>query len=114
MVVCADGDAVVWIRFFRGDRMRSWNLRRCVAALSLSSALLAGTAVADEQKAAAPAAEGAAAAQAVPAAPTTPAEPVHQHVHRVSRRPAKQTFFQRVMELERRKNAWLMRTFLGR
>jgi hypothetical protein len=32
----------------------------------------------------------------------------------VAVRPAKQTFFQRVMELERRKNAWLMRTLFGR
>jgi hypothetical protein len=94
--------------------MRSWNPRRFVAVVSLSSALLAGTAVADEQKAAAPVAENASAAQAVPAAPTTPAQPAQQHVHRVSRRPAKQSFFQRAMELERRKNAWLMRTFLGR
>jgi len=29
-------------------------------------------------------------------------------------RSSKQTFFGKVMELERRKNAWLRRTFLGR
>ncbi|MEY3175077.1 MAG: hypothetical protein RLZZ436_2991 [Planctomycetota bacterium] len=106
MVCRAEGFAVAWVRFFRGDCMRSWNVRRFVAALSLSSALLASAAVADEQK---PAAE-----QPAAAAPVAQAQPAPQHVHRVNRRPAKQTFFQRVMELERRKNAWLMRTFLGR
>jgi len=89
--------------------MRSWNVRRFVAALTMTWALMTAVAVADEQKAAAPAPASAAPA----AAPTVPAAPV-QHVHRVSRRPAPQSFFQRVMELERRKNAWLMRTFLGR
>lgn len=34
-------------------------------------------------------------------------------VYSVAPRP-KQTFFGRLMELERRKNAWLKRTFLGR
>ena len=91
--------------------MRSWNVRRFVTVLTVTCALTTAVAVADEQKAAA--APAAADAAAVAAAPTTPAVPV-QHVHRVSRRPAKQSFFQRVMELERRKNAWLMRTFLGR
>jgi hypothetical protein len=96
--------------------MRSWNVRRFVAALMMTWALMSAVAVADEQKAAAavPAPAPAPADVApVAATPTVPAAPV-QHVHRVSRRPAKQSFFQRVMELERRKNAWLMRTFLGR
>lgn len=89
--------------------MRSWNVRRFVAALTMTWALMTAVAVADEQQSAAAAPATAAAV----AAPTVPAAPV-RHVHRVSRRPAPQSFFQRVMELERRKNAWLMRTFLGR
>ncbi|MFM8475861.1 MAG: hypothetical protein ACKOEO_08690 [Planctomycetaceae bacterium] len=91
--------------------MRSWNVRRFVAALTMAWALMTAVAVADEQQAAAPA--PAPVDTAPVAAPTVPAAPV-RHVHRTSRRPAPQSFFQRVMELERRKNAWLMRTFLGR
>ena len=92
--------------------MRSWNVRRFVAAMATTWALMTVVAVADEQPAAAPATAPADVA-AVATTPTVPAAPV-QRVHRVSRRPAQQSFFQRVMELERRKNAWLMRTFLGR
>ncbi|MFM7056268.1 MAG: hypothetical protein ACKO2P_05025 [Planctomycetota bacterium] len=89
--------------------MRSWTVRRFVAALSITVAMTTAVAVADEQKAAAQAPAPVVTAPAQ-AAPTVPA----QHVYRVYHRPVKKTFFQQVMELERRKNAWLMRTFLGR
>ena len=98
--------------------MRSWFARYC-GVLAMSCAVTSGMAMADEQKPAesAPAAVPAAPAETAPAAAAAaaaaiPAQP--QHVHRVAVRPAKQTFFQRVMELERRKNAWLMRTLFGR
>ncbi|KAA5541092.1 hypothetical protein FYK55_19560 [Roseiconus nitratireducens] len=42
---------------------------------------------------------------------------VHQHVHRQPvryyRAPQKQSFFDKLMDMERKKNAWLKRTFLG-
>lgn len=83
--------------------MRVWIARSC-SVLAVSCAVIGGIAMADEQKPAA----------SVPAAPAETAPAKAQHVHRVAARPAKQSFFQRVMELERRKNAWLKRTFLGR
>ena len=90
--------------------MRVW-IAQCCAVLAVSCAVVSGMAMADEQK---PAADTAAAAaeQAPVAAATVPA--ASKHVHRVAARPAKQTFFQKVMELERRKNAWIMRNVFGR
>ncbi len=97
--------------------MRCWNVRHFVAALSMAAALTASAAVADEQKSGAQlsAPMVAASARYAPAYEISPVPiaPV-QHIYRAPRVPAKPTFFQRVMELERRKNAWLMRTFLGR
>lgn len=97
--------------------MRCWNVRHFVAALSMAATLMSSAAVADEQQSGAQmsAPMVAASARYAPAfeVSSAPSVPV-RHIYRAPRVAAKPTFFQRVMELERRKNAWLMRTFLGR
>jgi len=81
--------------------MRYFSALALTAALAISSA-----AVADE-----------AAVHVLPASSSAKSVPVQAvssgTVYSAAPRP-KQTFFGKVMELERRKNAWLRRTFLGR
>lgn len=50
----------------------------------------------------------------LPATTAVKSVPVQTVAARRATRSSKQTFFGKVMELERRKNAWLRRTFLGR
>ena len=50
----------------------------------------------------------------LPATSAVRSVPVQPVAARRVTRSTKQTFFGKVMELERRKNAWLRRTFLGR
>jgi Tfp pilus assembly protein FimV len=50
----------------------------------------------------------------LPATAAVKSVPVQPVAARRVTRSSKQTFFGKVMELERRKNAWLRRTFLGR
>jgi hypothetical protein len=80
---------------------------RYFSALTLIAALACGSAaIADES-----------AVHVLPAASSAKSVPVQavssRTVYSAAPRP-KQTFFGKVMELERRKNAWLRRTFLGR
>lgn len=84
----------------------------CAAVLALSTVMIGGVSVADEAQPVAAAPGVLVTAQYAPAAPVVQSAP--RYIYPVVRRPARPTFFQRVMELERRKNAWLMRTFLGR
>ena len=84
----------------KGCRMRS------LSALALAVALSLG----------ASASAGASAVHVLPASASgaVQVQPVSSRsVYSTAPRP-KQTFFGRLMELERRKNAWLKRTFLGR
>jgi len=50
----------------------------------------------------------------LPATAVVRSVPVQPVAARRVTRNSKQTFFGKVMDLERRKNAWLRRTFLGR
>ncbi len=56
----------------------------------------------------------ASAAVAAPAPAVTQSAPVYRNSRTVRRNRRSGNFFSDLMELERRKNAWLMRTFLGR
>jgi len=78
--------------------MRSLTGFALLAALTVSSVATAGdTAV-----------------HVLPATSVVKSVPVQPVANRRVTRSSKQTFFGKVMELERRKNAWLRRTFLGR
>jgi hypothetical protein len=87
--------------FAKGRCMRYFPALTLIAALTIGSAAFAGEA----------------AVHVLPAASSAKPVPVQavssQTVYSAAPRP-KQTFFGKVMDLERRKNAWLRRTFLGR
>ena len=82
----------------KGLLMRSLTGLALLVALSLSSA-----AVGNETP-----------VHVLPATAAVKSVPVQPVAARRVTRSSKQTFFGKVMELERRKNAWLRRTFLGR